>query len=238
MDVTAGCIHDVQHESRVLPILVARVELRLAFVEQDRLGLTLASRDEQESAIRQVVRRDVVAGLRRDVGRDDPVQRIGRERVLPDLPRRLFVHVLVRIERAAHGEQHFLAVGRDLDAHDVALTQRLAQRDVALRRRRRRAIANVEIGADVEAQDVPHVGRRLQLLVLVEQRALRVGDREIRRDRIRLLAAADTDAAVARAARGENRRSSGHERNLHPDTQLLNHDDPCVLAHGKSLSIR
>jgi len=36
----------LQHERGVLPILVARVELRLAFVEQNGLGLTLASRDK------------------------------------------------------------------------------------------------------------------------------------------------------------------------------------------------
>ena len=74
---------------------------------------------------------------------------------------------------------------------------REAHRDVALRRRRRSAIANVEIGADGEAQDVAQVRVDLQLVVLVVERALRVRDREIRGDGIGILARADADAAVA-----------------------------------------
>jgi hypothetical protein len=38
--------HDVQHERRLVAILVLRVELWLAFVEQDRLRLALAGRAE------------------------------------------------------------------------------------------------------------------------------------------------------------------------------------------------
>ena len=117
-------------------------------------------------------------------------KRIRGDRVLPDVPLRLIfvVEVEIRIDRAAHGEQHSAAVARDLDAHDVALTFREPRRDVALRRRRRRAIAKIEIGADGETQDVAQIRVDLQLHVLVEQRPLRVRDREIRRYRVRILA--------------------------------------------------
>jgi len=52
--------HHVQHERRLLTILVASVELRLAFVDQNGLRLALPRRDENYSPIRQVVRRDIV----------------------------------------------------------------------------------------------------------------------------------------------------------------------------------
>ena len=65
----AVVVHDVQHERGLVAVFVARVELRLALVDQDRLRLSLARRDEDDAAVRQVVRRDVMTLLSGDVGR-------------------------------------------------------------------------------------------------------------------------------------------------------------------------
>ena len=116
------------------------------------------------------------------------------------------------VDGAAHREQHLAAVARDLDARDVARAFREALRDVALRSRRRSAIANVEIRPDGEAQDVAQVGVDLELVVLVVERAFRVRDRKIRSDRIGILARADADAAVAVAAARGDRRGGQRER--------------------------
>ena len=52
----------------------------------------------------------------------------------------------------------------------------------------------------------------LQIVVLVEQRTFRVRDREIGRDRIGILALADSHAAVAVAAASRERRKREREQ--------------------------
>ena len=217
--VAAVVAHDVQHERRLVAILVARVVLRLAVVDQDGLRRLLPRRDENDAAVRQIVRREVVALLSREVVDDEPPQPIGRDLVLPDVPLRLVfvVEIEALVDGAAHREQHLAAVARDLDARDVARAFREALRDVALRRRRRSAIANVEIRADGEAQDVAQVRVDLELVVLVVERAFRVCDREIRSYGIGILARADADAAVAvSAARGDRQQRSTRARATRP----------------------
>ena len=51
MDVRAVGVHHVQHERGFVARLGRGLELRLALVEQDGLGLALARRGEQDAAV-------------------------------------------------------------------------------------------------------------------------------------------------------------------------------------------
>ena len=72
--VAAVVAHDVQNEGRLLPIFVARVVLRLAVVDENRFRRLLPRRHENDAAVGQIVRRKVVALLRREVGDDEAPQ--------------------------------------------------------------------------------------------------------------------------------------------------------------------
>ena len=58
------------------------------------------------------------------------------------------------------------------------------------------------------------------------------------RDGIRLLPAPPPDGTVARAACRERCGSHGREHDVRHEAQALHHNVPCVMTHGKSLSIR
>ncbi len=234
MHVAAVGVHHVHHVSGLFPVLVLGIELRLALVEQDRLRLPLASRGIDDAAVGQVIRRHVLTRSRRDVGGDQPVKRVGSDLVFPDGPGRLVVHVLGRVEGPAHREQHLLAVLRDLHTHHVTGALGLTNGDVPLHGGRRRAIAHVQIGTDVEAARVAQIGALLHLVVLVEQRALGIRDREIRRDRIRALTGADADAAVAGAAATGKHDAQQGQRQATALKHIYDSIAPC--AHRKSLS--
>src|SRR3970282_963529 len=76
MQVVAVGIDDVEDQGGIVQVIVQRVELRLALVEQSRLRLPWARGREDDPPVRQVVRRDVLARLGRDCGRDDyPLRR-------------------------------------------------------------------------------------------------------------------------------------------------------------------
>ena len=47
------------------------------------------------------------------------MQRVGRDVVFPDVPGRRFVLIVGVVERAAHGEGHVQAIGRDGEILDV-----------------------------------------------------------------------------------------------------------------------
>ena len=175
---------------------------------QYRLRSLLPRRDEHDAAVRQIVRREVVPLLRREVGDDEPPQRVRRDRVFPDVPvaadpRRRGPDPRSTGPRIANSTlRPSLEISTPMTS---PVTFRESRRDVALGRRRRRAIAQIEIGADGETQDVAQIGVDLELLVLVEQRPLRVRDRKIRRYR-------DPDPGPCRCRRCRRRRRRTQRR--------------------------
>ena len=147
MDVAAVGVHHVQHEGGLLPVLVLRLELRLALVEQDRARLALARRGEDDAPVGQIVRGEVVAFLGDDVGRDHAPQRARRHVVLPDVPGRLVLLVGALDQGLAHREDDLRAVVRRLDVADVAETAGDLAGDVDLGGGGRGAVAHVEVAA-------------------------------------------------------------------------------------------
>jgi len=106
-----------------------------------------------------------------------------------------------------------------------------------LRRCRRSSVEKIEIGSDIESLYFTNIGRSLEVHVLVEERSLRIGDRKIEHDRIRVLAAADAGAAVAAAA------SDGRQEAEQPEARPIynERDDSTasiMMTHWKSLSPR
>ncbi len=63
IDLGAVGADHVQVEDRLGACLVLGDELRLALVDQDRLRVPLARRGEDDAAVRQIVRRDIVHGV-------------------------------------------------------------------------------------------------------------------------------------------------------------------------------
>jgi hypothetical protein len=88
-DGAAIRVHDVQNERRFVLILVFRRELRLALVQQHGIGAQLSRRRENDAAVRQILRTDVMPDFGGEVGRDNAPQHISLERVFPDIPGRL-----------------------------------------------------------------------------------------------------------------------------------------------------
>ena len=136
LDVGAVGAHDVQHERRLVAVLVLRVELWLAFVEQDRLRLALAGRAEDHAPVGKVVWCDVVALAGDDVRADQAAQLAGRNDVFPDVPGRLVLGLCSRHERLMQREHDPRAVVGRLHVAHVALALRDAGGDVALGGRR------------------------------------------------------------------------------------------------------
>ena len=200
LDVGAVGLHHVQHEGALAAVVGLRLVAGLAFVAQDGLRLALARRGEDDAAVGQVVRRDVMAFRGDRVRGDHATQRVGRDVVFPDRPGRRIFLVLVHRQRSAHREDELPAVDRDVHVLDVVTVGRAGDAfgDVALRRRRRGAVAHPQIRIRRGVAQGAHV-------VLVRRdRAFHVGDREIDRARVGGLAAAEIDAAAATAG-GEQR---------------------------------
>ena len=103
-DAGAVRVHHVQHEGVLVPVLVLGGELRLALVDQHGLRLALPRGREDDAAVRQVVRRDVVAFLGDDVGGDHAAQHVGGAVVFPDVPGRLLAVHRAGDQRHAHRE--------------------------------------------------------------------------------------------------------------------------------------
>ena len=179
----------------LVAILILGRELRLAFVDQHGLRLALAGRGEDDPPVRQVVRRDVVAFLGDDVGSDDPAQHVGRPVVLIDVPGRLLAVHRARDERHAHREDDARAVERGVDVAHVPESAGQALRYVDLRHVGRGAVAKPHVRACLECLELAHV-EVVQVFEILGQRAAHVGNRDVQRDRIRRLAAADIDVAV------------------------------------------
>ncbi len=200
VDVRAVVVHHVQHERRLLVVLVLGCVLRLVLIEQDRARLALARRAEHDPAVRQVVRHDVVAFVLDRVRGDDPAQRIGRAVELPDVPGRLVFLVRAFDELRAHREHDLGAVEVHVQVADVAETFGLAGGDVDFGRGDRGAVAHEQVGADLEATQRARVVDEVFLLFLGGDRALHVERGEVERDRILVLAAADRHVRAAAAA--------------------------------------
>ena len=199
-------VHHVQHEGVLVAVLVLRGELRLALVDQHRLRLALARRRKDDAAVRQVVRRQVVAFLGDDVGLDYAPQRVGRDVVLPDVPGRLLAVHEARDQRHAHREHDLGAVVRAVDVAHVPEAAGHALGDVALRHVRGGAVAHPHVGAGHEGLELAHV-EVLEVFEVLGQRAPHVRDGNVEHDRVRRLAAADVYVAVmARRAGGERER--------------------------------
>ena len=113
-------VHHVQHEGRFVQILGLSLEFRFALVDQHRAGAELARGGKQDSSVRQIVRRDVLrSGAGLVGGRQDGVQRVGRDDVFPDVPVRRIAVFLLRRQRAAHREDDPGAVARHVDILEV-----------------------------------------------------------------------------------------------------------------------
>ncbi len=240
--------HHVQHEGVLVAVLVLRGELGLALVDQHRLRLALARGGKDDPAVRQVVRREVVAFLGHDVGLDHAAQRVGRDVVLPDVPGRLLAVHEARDQRHAHREDDLGAVVGAVDVAHVPEPASHALGDVALRHVGRRAVAQPHVRAGRERLELAHV-EILEIGEVLGQRAPDVCDRDVEHDRIRRLAAADIDVAVVPGGTsGErDRRKRQNPRCLIRDThlnslqsrQVLVHDRMqvrnCVTVHGNDL---
>ena len=199
-DVVAFGAHHVQHEGLLVAVLVERSVLRLALVEQNCLRLALPGRGEDDASVGQIVRCDVVTGLGGDVGGDHTTQSIGVARVFPDVPRRLLVIVDVLEQRLAQREQQPHAVVGHLDITHVALAAGDPKRQIPIGRARRGAVAQPQIAACVETDLLAQVGLDQRAVLLSRQRTLRVGDREVDHDRVRILTVGKADGAAAVAA--------------------------------------
>ena len=216
-DVVAVFVHDVQVERELVVVLVDGRERALALVEQQRLRLRLPRRREDDTAVREILRHDVVADLRRQGRRYDPNEFTGLERVLPDIPRRhLVVHVDVRVERVTHGKQQATAVIVDLDVTHGAETLRQLPGDVDRLGADSCAIAEVQVRPEVERDLLPEVLLLEHAVVVHGQRRLDVGDGKVDDDRVRILAGADLHAVAlaARAGCNAQRRQRGCPRRL------------------------
>ena len=121
LDVGAVGAHHMQHERGLVAILVLGIELRLALVEQDGLGLPLARRTEDDASVGKVVRCDVVALPGDRIRRDHAAELTRCDDVLPDVPGRLVFRVRAGNQWLVQGEYQPFAVVRRLHVAHVAL---------------------------------------------------------------------------------------------------------------------
>ena len=116
-----GLITDIAIDTMSPRWLVAFDGGRVALVEQNGLRAKLPCGGKDDPPVRQVMRREVVTCLRRNVVGDDPAQTAGLEAVFPDVPGRLIVVVerKVQVYGSAHREQDGRTVERDLSYNFV-----------------------------------------------------------------------------------------------------------------------
>ena len=121
---------DMQVERLLIAIFVHCAEAALAFVEQYRSRPHLPGRREDDPAIRQVLRHDVVTNFGRQIRWNHAPENVVFECVFPEVPGWLVCIIEVGIERAAHGEEHRAAIIGDLHIPHRALVANHALRDV------------------------------------------------------------------------------------------------------------
>ncbi len=221
VNVRAVGVHHVQHERGLAAVLVLRLELRLALVQQDRLRLPLPRRGEHDAAVGHDVRRHIVRGCGVWVGGriHDGVQVVAGDVVGPDAPARRILLLHVHLQGPAHREHHRLSIGRRIDVlHVVGVRSRDAGRDVRLGRARRSAIALEEVRLGDHCLVCRRQHRSAQHPQIVAgrwDRPLHVEDGEIDGGRVRRLAVGDGDVPAAtagrkRSGRGQHRDSENH----------------------------
>ncbi len=211
---SAIVIDDVQIEGEFVLIFVHRREAGLALVQQHSLRTRLTRRRENNAAVREILRHDVVADLRGQVRRDDAPQ-LGRlECVLPEIPGRQIRFIEIRIERKAHCKQQRTAVIGNLDVADSGEALRQFTRDVDCFRTWGRAIPVKQVGTEVERDLLAQI-LLIEVAIDVDRNGgTNIGDRKIDDDRIGVLSVSDA-YAVATATRSNARRRRQKRRLSH-----------------------
>ena len=202
--VGAVLVDDVERERFVVSILVEGGELRLALVEQDRLGPPLPGGGKHDPAVRQKARCHVLTVLGRDVGLDHPPQLVQLQVVDPDVPGRLIVLVEVGVFGRTHREHQPGAVetGRQiLDVVERRIAVVVVGKDPGgdgyRSGARGGAIAQEQFRARPEVGGLTHVGGDQLAVVVDQQRPLDVGHGEIEHHRIGVLISTEQPAAPA-----------------------------------------
>ncbi len=182
------------------------------------------------------MRRDVIRRRRILVGArvDGRMQGVTGNVIYIDAPRRCSLLLHAHLQRTAHGEDHRLAIGRDIHVlHIPGVRSRDSRRDVCLRGARRGALALIEVGlgndhlilrGDDGGAQHPHI-------VLVRRnRPLHIEEREVDVARIGGLAVGDVDTAAATA--GAQGRSRDQDQNVsnHPSHVT----SPAILSPCRS----
>ena len=207
LEARAVVVHDMQVERKLFLVLIHGRERTLVLVKQQCLRLRLARRCENDAAVRQVFRHDVVADFCRQVIGNYANQRIRLEGVLPDVPRRdLVFFVDAFLERRAHRKQQTATVIIDFNVANSTESLRDVARDVHGFGTDRGAITKEKIGSEFE-RDL-----RTQILLFENAVVVRrnwrfdIGDRKIDHNGIGILPGAQLDTfAFAACSNGDGR---------------------------------
>ena len=186
-DILPVLVHHMQHEGLVATALGQRLERRLALVEQHLARIDLAVGTENDPAVGQVGRRQVVAFLGREIAADNAPWVVRPQRLLEivfiDVPARHLVVVLVLVEQAQREQQPFAVEGRH-QILDIALAAGDGRGDVGFAGGDGGVAAHIDIAAGHEEGRVAQVRLALVAILVHRNRPLDEGDGRLEHARI------------------------------------------------------